>query len=193
MKRYKSNIIVSVSAVLLVVIIYLVLIYHDSNSQGLQNRQLTKDSCLADECLLVDGLEYPAGTLPIEVQMTLDKAINDEYAAYSTYDVVIKKLGSVRPFSMIINAEEQHISRLKSIYTKYGIKIPSNKFLGTIKSPITIKDACQTGVTAEIANVNLYKDELIPVVKNYEDITLVFTDLMTASLQKHLPAFEKCN
>jgi hypothetical protein len=189
MKRDKNNLVIIASSVLIIIITFLFTV----NSQNPITKSITKDNCLADDCLLVDNLDYPAGTLPSEVQMAIDKAINDEYVAYSTYDAVIKKLGSVRPFSMIINAEEQHISRLKSIYTKYGIKIPSNKFLGTIKSPTTIKDACQTGVMAEIANVNLYKDELIPVVKNYEDITLVFTDLMTASLQKHLPAFEKCN
>ena len=71
-------------------------------------------------CLLVDNLEYPAGELSSEVQQALDEAINDEYKALSTYEAVIAKLGSVRPFSMIKGAEVQHIASLKAIYDKYG-------------------------------------------------------------------------
>lgn len=194
MKKNEKNYLEYFVVVLLAVIVFLFIKnYQSSSKSGFQNRLVTKNNCIADDCLLVNDLEYPVGVLPIEVKNALDKAINDEYAAYSTYDAVIKKLGSVRPFSMIINAEDQHIARLKSIYSKYGIKAPANKLFGTIKSPSTIKEACQTGVDAEIANANLYKNELLPASKDYEDISLVFTDLMNASLQKHLVAFERCN
>lgn len=157
------------------------------------NSQINSKNCLADDCLLVDNLEYPAGVLSDIAKIALEKAIIDEYAAYSTYDAVIKKFGNVRPFSMIINAEDQHIAWLKSIYDKYAIDVPANKILGTIKAPTTLQEACQIGVDAEITNGKLYSDELIPMVEDYEDITSVFHNLMDASLQKHLPAFEKCN
>jgi hypothetical protein len=39
---------------------------------------------------------------------------------------------------------------------------------------------------------HLYRDKLIPEVTNYPDITEVFTSLMNASQDKHLPAFQKC-
>ena len=58
---------------------------------------------------------------------------------------------------------------------------------------MTLTAACQTGVDAEIANADLYKNILLPIVTNYPDITAVFTNLMNASEEKHLPAFEKCN
>lgn len=194
MKKRKVNILeISLIALLVLMAFFFIKNYQNIPWAGSQNRQITKYNCTADDCLLVNGLEYPAGTLNDDVKSALDKAINDEYAAYSTYDAIIKKLGLVRPFSMVINAEEQHIARLKSVYDKYGIKAPTNKLIGTIKSPNTIKEACQTGVEAEISNANLYKNELLPASKDYEDVTLVFTDLMNASLQKHLPAFEKCN
>jgi len=194
MKKNKKNYLEYFVIVLLILIVFLfVRNYQSTSNTGIQIRQVTKNNCMADDCLLVNDLEYPVGTLPDEVKIALDKAINDEYAAYSTYDAVIKKLGAVRPFSMIISAEEQHIARLKSIYDKYGIKVPTNKLIGTINSPSTIQEACQTGVEAEIANANLYKNELVPASQDYEDVTLVFTDLMNASLQKHLPAFERCN
>jgi hypothetical protein len=154
--------------------------------------QTNRENCLADDCLLVDGLEYPVGELSDEVQRALDEAINDEYKALSTYKAIIDKFGTVRPFSMIKGAEEQHIASLKAIYDKYGLDVPENNW-NNLSVPETLKEACQIGVEAEIANAALYKKELLPAAKDHEDIILVFTNLMNASEQKHLPAFNRCN
>lgn len=162
------------------------------NQKSVQN-QATRQNCLAEDCLSVDNLTYPAGELSASVKDALNQAINDEYKAYSTYEAVIKKLGNVRPFSMIIRAEEQHISALKSIYDKYGLTIPENTMAKKVTAPSTLQQACQTGVDAEIANAALYQDKLLPAVTDYEDVTQVFENLMNASQQKHLPAFERCN
>lgn len=152
----------------------------------------TKENCLADECLLVEDIEYPVAELPGNLIEALDKAIDDEYKAKSTYDAVIAKFGLIKPFSQIVRAEEQHISSLKSIYDKYGIEIPENKYESNIEAPDTLQASCALGVQAEIANVALYKDQLLPVVFEYPDISSVFTNLMDASRDKHLPAFENC-
>jgi len=149
--------------------------------------------CLSDGCLAINDLEYPVSELPAPVINALNKAIDDEYKAYSTYDAIINKFGRVRPFIMIIRAEEQHIISLKSIYDKYGVEIPENSYLGTIPAPDSVSGACATGVLAEIDNAALYKEELLPVVEEYDDITSVFTSLMNASQEKHLPAFQKCS
>jgi hypothetical protein len=158
-----------------------------------QNNKPNRNNCLADDCLLVEDLEYPVEELPITVKEALNEAIKDEYKALSTYEAVISKLGTVRPFSMIKGAEEQHIASLKAIYDKYGLEVPENTWLNKISVPNTLKESCQLGVEAEIANAALYKDELLPAVKEYEDIVIVFTNLMNASEQKHLPAFDRCN
>ena len=155
--------------------------------------QPNRGNCLSDDCLLVDNLEYPVAELSTGAKEALNEAIIDEYKALSTYEAVIAKLGAVRPFSMIKGAEEQHIASLKAIYDKYGLAVPANTWTNKISSPATLKEACQTGVEAEIANAKLYRDELLPEVADYEDITAVFTNLMNASEQKHLAAFEKCN
>jgi rubrerythrin len=159
-----------------------------NQNQSSANRQ----NCLGEDCLLVDDLEYPVGELSTSIQDALNEAINDEYKAYSTYEAVIKKFGNVRPFSMIIRAEEQHISSLKAIYDKYGLTTPQNFLSGTITAPATLQQACQIGVEAEIINASLYQDKLLPVVIDYPDIVTVFENLGNASQQKHLPAFEKC-
>lgn len=158
-----------------------------------QNSLVNQGNCLADECLLVDDLEYPVGVLSQEVQVALDEALNDEYKALATYEAVIDKFGFVRPFAMIKGAEEQHIASLVALYDKYGLTTPDNSWLGKITVPDTLTEACQVGVEAEIANAALYQDELLPVVADYEDISAVFKSLMTASEENHLPAFEKCN
>lgn len=164
----------------------------DVNGQGMRG-ELNRGNCLADECLYVDNLEYPVGELTPSIKSALDAALEDEYKARSTYEAVIAKFGSVRPFAMIIGAEEQHIASLKSIYDKYGLTPPADKSVPSLAGISTLQDACQAGVDAEIANANLYKNELLPAVTGYEDITGVFTNLMNASEEKHLSAFERCN
>ncbi len=158
-----------------------------------QAEPTTAENCTGDSCLSVEGLEYPAGQLPTEVSNAVKSALDDEYKAYSVYDAVIAKIGSVRPFSMIIRAEESHIASLKSILDKYGETIPANPYAGKVTVKDTLKENCQIGVDAEIANVALYKDQLLPKVATYSDITSVFNNLMNASNDKHLPSFGKCN
>lgn len=157
-----------------------------------QNKQPNRGNCLADDCLLVSDLEYPAGELSVEVRDALEDAINDEYMALATYQSVRAKFGNVRPFSMIQGAEEQHIASLKALYDKYGLQVPENTWSTKVTTPASLQEACQVGVDAEIANAALYREKLLPVVTEYEDITGVFTTLMNASQQKHLPAFERC-
>jgi hypothetical protein len=195
LKKGKNNKLIYLSLALIVLAVLLITIKPVNNRQNTNQNQNTvnRQNCLADDCLLVDNLDYPAGELPQSVKDALDEAINDEYKALSTYEAVISKLGAVRPFSMIKGAEEQHIASLKAIYDKYGLVVPQNTLSGKVTAPPTLKEACQTGVEAEIANASLYRDKLLPAVKNYEDIVGVFTNLMNASQEKHLNAFERCN
>ncbi len=177
-------------AVLLIVF----LAFRASHSNKEVNVQTTKDNCISDGCLEVDGLEYPIETKTpqTDIKSLLSRAIDDEYKARATYDAVVLKLGSVRPFVMIRSAEESHIASLKALFDKYGIPIPADPYTNLAALP-TLAENCKVGVEAEIANVNLYKTELIPYVSDYPDISAVFNTLMSASRDKHLPAFEKCS
>ncbi len=150
-----------------------------------------KSTCVGEACLKVPALTYPAGSLQQNAQSALNKALADEYKAHATYQAVIEKFGMVRPFSMIIRSEEQHIASLKTLYDKYGIPVPEDQ-TGKVTVPQTLQESCQIGVEAEIANAALYRDTLLPQVKDYPDITSVFTLLMNASQQRHLIAFNKC-
>jgi hypothetical protein len=158
-----------------------------------QRQDLNRSNCLGDECLVVNDFDYPVGNLSNQAKEALVEAINDEYKAHALYEKIIEKFGFVKPFSMIIRAEEQHISSLKSLFDKYGLENPKNDWANKVSVEGTLQQECQVGVDAEIANAKLYKDKLLPMVSGYEDIKLVFTNLMNASQEKHLLAFERCN
>jgi len=142
--------------------------------------------------LTSDIITNNPSTLKPNAVEALSRALDDEYKALATYDAIIKKFGTVRPFSQIIQSEETHISSLLGLYEKYGLTAPDNPYLGKITAPETLSLACSLGVKAEVANAELYKTELIPQVAEYPDITTVFNNLMDASQSKHLPAFSRC-
>jgi len=160
---------------------------------GERRGNVDRGNCVADECLFVDGLEYPTGTLTDAAKSALASALDDEYKALATYEAVMAKEGRVRPFVMIARAEEQHISALKALFDKYGMTVTENPYIGKINAPDSMTASCQAGVDAEIANASLYRDTLLPVVKDSADIMGVFTNLMNASQERHLPAFDRCS
>ena len=162
-------------------------------SQVSTQQNVNRQNCLGEDCLSVENLDYPAGELTTEAKKALDAAIDDEYHALSFYESVIAKFGQVRPFIMIKNSEQQHINALSGLYEKYGLKVPVNTWVGKLKASNTLKDSCQVGYEAEIKNASLYQDQLLAAVASYPDITQVFTNLMNASQQKHLLAFDRCN
>lgn len=164
---------------------------NDDTAKDDSAKEITAETCVSEDCLQVDDLEYPADSLPQSVVDALDAAIDDEYKARATYEAVMDKLGSIRPFSMIIRAEEQHISSLKALYDKYGLDIPDDPYT-SVSIASTKSENCTVGVEAEIENAALYREQLLPAVEAYPDITSVFTKLMNASQDNHLPAFERC-
>ncbi len=120
----------------------------------------------------------------------LTAAIHDEYKARDTYRAVINTLGQVRPFVNIINAEEQHISLLANLFNSHGLSVPQDT-VGGLPSPASLGAACSLGVQAEIDNAALY-DSLLSGTTNYPDVQAVFRQLQSASLDQHLPAFQRC-
>jgi len=113
-----------------------------------------------------------------------------EYAARATYAAILAKFGAgVQPYSNIYQAEVKHIAALQQQCVKYGVPIPPDTYLGNVTAPETLLEAAQTGVVAEILNVEMYDEELLTVQK-YPSLVQVFTNLRDASLYNHLPAFE---
>lgn len=134
--------------------------------------------------------------LPQPVQDAIYVALDDEYHAQAFYAAVMGKFGEIRPFSNIIRAEQSHAAALANLLQSYGLAVPANPYASGDKAlepvPASAQEACSIGVSAEIANVALYDQQLLPAVQGYGDVVGVMQNLRDASADKHLPAFERC-
>lgn len=124
------------------------------------------------------------------VQSALLAALDDEYKAEATYQAVLDKHGDVRPFSNIIRAEQRHQEMVKAEMDRRGWTYGPNPYIGKIKVPATLLEACQTGVEAEIENIALY-DRLLPQIDDAAARDVLIR-LQSASRENHLPAFKRC-
>jgi len=123
-------------------------------------------------------------------RQALEDTLDDEYRAQTTYAQVIRDLGAVRPFVNIVDAEARHVSALRSLFDKYGIPAPGNRWLGNVPRFASVQEACAAGVQGEIDNVSIY-DRALPTTER-ADILAVYHALRSASLERHLPAFQRC-
>lgn len=90
----------------------------------------------------------------------------------------------------IIRAEAKHADSLLSLFRAYDVPIPDNPWVGSVPGFASVGEACAGGVEAEIANAALYDDLLATTER--DDILTVYRSLQRASLEKHLPAFQRC-
>jgi len=120
----------------------------------------------------------------------LNEALEDEYLAWTTYDQLIADFGEVRPFSNIREAEARHIEALCTLFECYGLTIPENPWPGKVERYASLQAACEAGVSAEIANGEMY--ERLLETSQRPDIVMVLRNLQEASQQRHLPAFQRC-
>ena len=125
------------------------------------------------------------------IKEILVEAINDEYKARATYRLVIEKFGEIRPFINIVDAESRHIDALLPLFAKYNIPVPEDDWVTRIEVPESVREACEVGVEAEIENGEMY-DRLLKSSEGYSDIQHVLQQLQRASVENHLPAFQRC-
>ena len=120
----------------------------------------------------------------------LNEALDDEYRAWATYDQVIRDFGAARPFVNIRDAEARHIEALHTLFVRYGLAVPENAWPGKVARYGSLREACEAGIAAEIANGEMY-DRLLEATPR-PDILSVLRNLQEASQQRHLPAFQRC-
>jgi hypothetical protein len=125
------------------------------------------------------------------IREVLVEAINDEYKARAMYRLVINRFGEIRPFINIVDAESRHINALLPLFEKYGIAVPEDDWASRVEAPESVLEACQMGVEAEIENGEMY-DRLLRLSEDYPDIQQVLLRLRRASIENHLPAFQRC-
>jgi hypothetical protein len=122
----------------------------------------------------------------------LEASIQDEYHARYTYLVVLIDYPNRTPFANIAEAEAQHIESVAQLFVKRGLPVPASKWnLGNVPRFATFTQACQGGVQGEIENYQMYEG-FLAAGELPHDVGNVFLNLMLASRDKHLPAFQVC-
>jgi hypothetical protein len=118
-------------------------------------------------------------------------AIQDEYHAEAVYQGVIADFGSVWPFANIIRAEQNHAAALGRLFTARGLAVPVRAWtIDNAPRFSSLQAACGAAADAEVANVAVYDRYLGEALP--DDVRLVFTNNRAASLNNHLPAFNRC-
>jgi hypothetical protein len=113
-------------------------------------------------------------------------AIQDEYLAGAEYDLIMSKAGSVRPFSNISRAEDQHVTWVAAALRDHGYAVPADEAAAHAVLPADLRSAYEAGVQAEVDNIAMYDSFLkreLPA-----DVRSLFERLRAAS-QNHLRAF----
>lgn len=137
-------------------------------------------------------VESTAEAEDLDVAVALVEAIQDEYRAELIYLEVVEDLGQVRPFSNILYAEVRHSEALARLFQARGWEVPAPRWNASeIPSFPSLTQACRAGVQAEIENAEIYDEYLASDLPS--DVLRVFSSNRAASLNNHLPAFQRCS
>jgi hypothetical protein len=117
------------------------------------------------------------------------EGLADERKTEAAYAAVIARHGEVRPFTNAVRAEDRHAAFLEKLLTSRGIAVPEAK-AAAVAAPATLREACQAALESERANVALY-DRLLAGATP-DDVKSAFEHNRWASLERHVPAFERC-
>lgn len=122
--------------------------------------------------------------------------IQDEYRALFTYQAVIADFGARVPFSHVADAEARHVEAMSRLFTNRGLDVPPSRYtIGNVPRFRSFSDACAAGVSGETGNWQMYDGFLVELLSAGpvpQDVQNVFTSLLEASRDQHLPAFAGC-
>jgi hypothetical protein len=122
----------------------------------------------------------------------MQATIQDEYRAELIYQRVMGDFGPVRPFVNIINAEVRHSEVIAGLYVSRGLPVPESQWRWEeIPAFTSLAEACEAGVQAEVDNAGIYDEYL--ELELPTDVRRVFENNRRASIQNHLPAFQRCS
>lgn len=140
--------------------------------------------------------ESPTATEPATeseaVLEAMHATIQDEYRAELIYQRVMGDFGPVRPFVNIINAEVRHSDAIGGLYVTRGLPVPPSQWRWEeVPAFSSLSEACEAGIQAEIDNAGIYDEYLDLELPT--DVRRVFENNRRASIQNHLPAFQRCS
>ncbi len=134
----------------------------------------------------------PVGPDPSDIATMLGEAIQEEYKAQYLYASVLEDYPGALPFAAIVEAEMRHVEALQMLFTRRQMAPPVSIWTPGSFDPFgSIPAACAGGADAETEDAAFYTPYLsrtdLP-----QDVRNVFTNLQVASLENHLPAFQRC-
>jgi hypothetical protein len=135
----------------------------------------------------------PVGPDPVDIVAILGAAVQEEHKAEMLYRSVLATLGETTlPFSMIADAEASHVDAIEMLFARRSLTPPVSSWSVSSFAPFaSVALACAAGVVAETEDAAFYT----PYLQRGDiarDVRNVFTNLQRASLENHLPAFERC-
>ena len=135
----------------------------------------------------------PVGPDPADLAALLALALQEEYKAEMLYRSVLGTFGpETAPFALIAEAEVRHVEALQMLFARRQLAPPASTWqVSRFRTFVSVPLACAAGVLAEREDAAFYTPYLsrtdLP-----QDVRNVFTNLQAASLENHLPAFERC-
>jgi hypothetical protein len=133
------------------------------------------------------------GPDPADILTILVTAVQEEHKAEMLYRSVLGTFGEgTLPFAAIADAEGQHVAAIERLFSRRSLAPPASSWSSSSFAPFaSLTLACAAGIAAETEDAAFYTPYLertdLP-----QDVRNVFTNLQRASLENHLPAFERC-
>ncbi len=139
----------------------------------------------------VGGASY-APPLDAGLLAILNADIQDEYRAEAIYRGVLLDFGAeTRPFANIVVAEQWHAKSVAGLFSTRGLPVPASLWSpANVPRFTTLRAACAAAVQAEVENIALYDSQLGASLPN--DVLQVIQSNRAASVNNHLPAFQRC-
>jgi len=119
----------------------------------------------------------------------LRATLEDELTARAFYAAILAKHGDVRPFANIMRAEERHAEAILALMERYQVDQTGVAARTLPEIPATLTECAKLAAQIERDNISMY--DRFAEVATQADIKNAFQRLRSASLNNHLPAFER--
>ena len=121
----------------------------------------------------------------------LAAALDREYYAGVLYDRVLTDLGPVSPFDTVSESEDQHQATVAALFSKRGWTVPPNPYaIGQMPAFASVAAACRHAAGNEEEVAATYQALLAAALP--KDVRTVFGNMLAATVDHHLAAFERC-
>ncbi len=106
---------------------------------------------------------------------------------------------------MIVRQQEIRTSELSGLFDKYGLDIPVNPYTasgkisfpkestGSLDPNAFYKEVCKGAMDLEIKRFALYERQIFPIIKEYSDMAVLISEIMTDSQEGYLPSVTLCS